>query len=107
MEFLQGGPLAMAYNRTIHPILADERKVGPPLADDVWQGLDSLSNYVKGVTDASANIAARVPPDTRPPPARVAVGVLDHPAVPKKLKVFPPPKLTVTQIQCACWRISI
>ena len=58
MEFMQGGPLAMAYNRTIHPILADERKVGPPLAEDLWQGLDSLSNYVKGVTDASANIAA-------------------------------------------------
>ena len=61
MDFLEGGPVAMAFNRTIHLLLADERKVGPLLADDHWQGLYSLYNYVKGVTDASANIA---PPQT-------------------------------------------
>lgn len=57
MDFLEGGPVAMAFNRTIHLLLADERKVGPLLADDHWQGLYSLYNYVKGVTDASVNIA--------------------------------------------------
>ena len=57
MDFLEGGAVAMAYNRTLHLLLADERKVGPLLADDLWQGLYSLYNYVKGVTDASVNIA--------------------------------------------------